>query len=73
MVQYLLWRSMTTHITLSFLVVGHTKFSPDWCFGLVKRLGQKSEAFRRFVHKNQIIGSLLLIKKLWYVKDFNNY
>ena len=23
-------------ITLSFLVVGHTKFSPDWCFGLFK-------------------------------------
>ena len=21
-----------THITLSFPVVGHTKFSPDWCF-----------------------------------------
>ena len=26
-----------TSITLSFLVVGHTKFSPDWCFGLFKR------------------------------------
>ena len=26
------------YITLSFLVVGHTKVSPDWCFGLVKRL-----------------------------------
>ena len=24
-------------ITLSFLIVGHTKFSPDWCFGLFKR------------------------------------
>lgn len=23
-------------ITLSFLIVGHTKFSPDWCFGLIK-------------------------------------
>ena len=21
-----------------FLVVGHTKFNPDWCFGLFKRL-----------------------------------
>ena len=32
---------MTSHhtqITLSFLVVGLTKFSPDWCFGLFKRL-----------------------------------
>ena len=24
-------------ICLSFLIVGHTKFSPDWCFGLLKR------------------------------------
>ena len=24
-------------ITLSFLVVGHTKFAPDWCFGLLKK------------------------------------
>ena len=44
MLHYLAWRSMTgrhTQITLSFLVVGHTKFAPDWCFGLFKR------AFRR--------------------------
>ena len=25
-------------VTLSFLVAGHTKFSPDWCFGLAKQL-----------------------------------
>ena len=40
MMQYLAWRVMTglhKEITLSFLVVGHTKFSPDWCFGLFKR------------------------------------
>ena len=40
MVQYLAWRTLTnrhTSITLSFLVVGHTKFAPDWCFGLFKR------------------------------------
>lgn len=24
-------------ITVSFLIVGHTKFSPDWCFGLFKQ------------------------------------
>ena len=28
-------------ITLSFLLTGHTKFSCNWCFGLVKRLYQK--------------------------------
>ncbi len=41
MIWYLLWRIMTgrhTSIQLSFLVVGHTKFAPDWCFGLFKRL-----------------------------------
>ena len=40
MVQYLAWRALTnrhTSITLSFLVVGHTKFAPDWCFRLFKR------------------------------------
>ncbi len=50
MIHYLLWRSMTnrhTDVTLSFLVVGHTKFSPDWCFGLVKRL-----------YRRTVIGSL---------------
>ena len=46
MLQYLLWRCMTglhTKITLSFLIVGHTKFAPDWCFGLVKRLFRRTK------------------------------
>ena len=46
MLWYLAWRVMMglhTQITLSFLVVGHTKFSPDWCFGLLKRLYQRTE------------------------------
>ena len=29
-------------ITLSFLIVGHTKFSPDSCFGLLKRKFRKT-------------------------------
>ena len=37
MMQYLAWRAMTKRLTLSFLVVGHTKFAPDWCFGLFKQ------------------------------------
>ena len=40
MVQYLMWRVLTglhRTITLSFMVVGHTKFAPDWCFGLIKQ------------------------------------
>ena len=46
MLHYLMWRVMTgrhTQITLSFLVVGHTKFSPDWCFGLFKRLYRRTK------------------------------
>ena len=38
MMQYLMWRVLTgrhKNITLSFLLTGHTKFSCDWCFGLV--------------------------------------
>ena len=45
MMQYLLWRVQTnrrSNITLSFLVTGHTKFSPDWCFGLFKRLYRRT-------------------------------
>ena len=40
MVQYLLYRVMTglhEEVTLSFMITGHTKFSPDWCFGLWKK------------------------------------
>ena len=29
---------MHKEIKVSFLPVGHTKFSPDWCFGLFKQL-----------------------------------
>ena len=24
-------------IRISFMLVGHTKFSPDWCFGILKQ------------------------------------
>ena len=40
MVGYLLWRVLTglhNTIHLSFMVARHTKFSPDWCFGLLKK------------------------------------
>ena len=37
MVQYLLWSGQHKEITLSFMIPGHTKFSPDWCFGLLKK------------------------------------
>ena len=46
MLQYLLWRVMTNRhkkITLSFLVAGHTKFSPDWAFGLFKKCFRRTK------------------------------
>ena len=45
MIQYLCWRvlcGLHSTVTLSFMVVGHTKFSPDWCFGLLKRRYRRS-------------------------------
>ena len=43
--QYLTWRvlcGLNEHIEISFLVVGHMKFAPDWCFGLVKQKFRKT-------------------------------
>ncbi len=45
MMQYLAWRvlvGLNKSITISFLIVGHTKFSPDWCFGLLKQKFRKT-------------------------------
>ena len=44
--QYLAWRVITglhKSITISFLLVGHTKFAPDWCFGLLKQRFRKTK------------------------------
>lgn len=43
---YFLWRTLTglnDKITLSFLIAGHTKFSPDGGFGLIKKLFRKTK------------------------------
>ena len=43
--QYLAWRILcwlNRDIEISFLLVGHTKFAPDWCFGLLKQKFRKS-------------------------------
>lgn len=40
MLWYLCWRTlhrMHTAIGMHFLITGHTKFAPDWCFGLLKQ------------------------------------
>ena len=41
---YLMWRVITGRhksISLNFLITGHTKFAPDWCFGLLKQKFRK--------------------------------
>src|SRR6266496_2694645 len=46
MIMYLAWRvacGLHTKITYSFMVAGHTKFSPDGFFGLLKLKLRKSE------------------------------
>ena len=40
MMWYILWRcihGLHRSVELHFMVVGHTKFAPDWCFGLLKQ------------------------------------
>ena len=42
---YLAWRVMNGlhhDIELNFLVAGHTKFTPELCFGLVKKTFQRT-------------------------------
>lgn len=46
--QYLMYRVLTglhNKIELSFLIVGHTKFSPDGYFGLIKRQYRRSQVY----------------------------
>ena len=40
MIDYLMWRVVTGRHT--FFFVGHTKFSPDWCFRLFKHLFKRT-------------------------------
>jgi len=46
--QYLLYRTLVglhDKITLSFMIVGHTKFAPDGYFGLIKYLYRRSNVY----------------------------
>lgn len=48
LIQYLMYRvliGLHDKIGLSFLVVGHTKFSPDAYFGLIKRCYRRSQVY----------------------------
>ena len=43
--QYLFWKVMVglNKITVSFFIVGHTKFSSNWCFGLFKQIFRRTK------------------------------
>ena len=72
MMYYLAWRVLAglhDEITLSFLLVGHTKFAPDWCFGLAKQCYRKTNVSSlddiantvsrsSFVNVPQLVGDL---------------
>ena len=72
MMQYLMWRvksGLHTDITILFLPVGHTKFAPDWCFGLAKQTFRRtrvdtlddianSVSKSSFVNVPQLVGDL---------------
>jgi hypothetical protein len=48
LIQYLMYRvlmGLHTNIELSFLVVGHTKFSPDGYFGLIRHKYRRSNVY----------------------------
>lgn len=43
---YFCWRTLCglhEDVTINFMPPGHTKFAPDWCFGILKRTFRRSE------------------------------
>ena len=72
MMQYLMWRVLTglhEEVKLSFLPVGHTKFAPDWCFGMAKQSFRRTKvdclddiansvSSSSFVNVPQLVGTL---------------
>ncbi|XP_014674791.1 PREDICTED: uncharacterized protein LOC106814923 [Priapulus caudatus] len=65
MLWYLAWRiinGLHRSISLNFLVAGHTKFAPDWCFGLVKQKYRRTmvsslDNFVDVVNSSTIVGT----------------
>ena len=71
-IAYLMWRVLTgrhKQITLSFLIVGHTKFSPDTCFGLIKRLYRRTyvgclDDISKMVSNSSVVNKPQLVLEL---------
>ena len=70
---------LNRRISLSFLPAGHTKFSPDWCFGLLKQRSRRSvvgslddlvEVVERSasVNKAQVVGT---VEGDYFVKSYD--
>lgn len=86
MMQYLLWRVLTglhKEVMISFLPVGHTKFAPDWCFGLAKQSFRRTKvdtlddiansvSRSSFVNVPQLVGTLdgTCLVKMFNWSDF---
>ena len=58
---------LSRSITLSFKVVGHTKFTPDSCFGLIKQCYQRTniECLSDIVN---VVNKSGYIKTSWYTR-----
>ncbi len=57
--QYLIYRVLTgkhKSVTLSFMLVGHTKFSPDGYFGLIKKRYRRSKVYT-YDHLADVVNS----------------
>ena len=64
-----MWRvfvGLHKKISISFLPVGHTKFSPDWCFGLLKQRFRRCqvnclEDLVRVVNESAVVNKAQLV------------
>jgi hypothetical protein len=61
-------------ITLNFLVAGHTKFAPDWCFGLLKQAFRRHAVSSLQCMESVVNGSAVVnVAQLVGKEDANSY
>lgn len=59
LIQYLIYRVIKGRhksITLSFMLVGHTKFAPDGYFGLIKKRYRRSKVYTYYEHLADVVN-----------------
>ncbi len=61
--QYLAWRGLHDRVEILFLLVGHTKFAPDWCFGLFKQKFRRTKVtdIARVVNESAVANYAQLV------------